>query len=219
MPQSQRCGNAWHEKTFAIFNGYLVGIQDFDAKELSLEYTNGLLTSVENFDGYRMVYTYTGNPTRVETVKEYVGGDSKRTLTVEYGCNINKFTDERGRAESYLFNHAGQTVSIKNDEGYAQVQEYLEEGAAVNKLSKVSKLQYTAPQLLKNPNVFDEAMWTGYALNGSSATLNTDTAYTRQGNMSLKLESANTTSYGRYGQYISLTKGKTYTFSGQASEL
>lgn len=202
-----------HEKTFAIFNGYLVGIQDFDAKELSLEYTNGLLTSVENFDGYRMVYTYTGNPTRVETVKEYVGGDSKRTLTVEYGCNINKFTDERGRAESYLFNHAGQTVSIKNDEGYAQVQEYLEEGAAVNKLSKVSKLQYTAPQLLKNPNVFDEAMWTGYALNGSSATLNTDTAYTRQGNMSLKLESANTTSYGRYGQYISLTKGKTYTFS------
>lgn len=204
---------AGYEKTFSIANGYLTGIQDFDAKEILLEYTNGLLSSVNNFDGYKMAYTYTSNPSRVKTVKEYVGDSVKRTLTLEYGYNINKFTDERDRTESYLFNQAGQTVSVKNDEGYAQVQEYLEKGASINKLSKASKLQYTAPQLLKNPNVFDESMWTAYALEGSSATLNTNTAYTKYGQASLKLESSNTTSYGRYGQYIPLTKGKTYTFS------
>lgn len=201
------------EKTFAIFQGYLTGIQDYDAKELSLGYTDGLLSTVENFDGYKMTYTYTANPTRVKTVKEYTGTTARRTLSVEYGYNINKFTDERGRTESYLFNNAGQTVSIKNDEGYAQVQEYQEKGVSINKLSQVSKLQYTAPQLLKNPNVFDESMWTAYALEGSSATLNTNVEYTKQGKSSLKLESTNTTSYGRYGQYIPLTKGKTYTFS------
>lgn len=204
---------AGYEKTFSIANGYLTGIQDFDAKEILLEYTNGLLSSVNNFDGYKMAYTYTSNPSRVKTVKEYVGDSVKRTLTLEYDYNINKFTDERDRTESYLFNQAGQTVSVKNDEGYAQVQEYLEKGASINKLSKASKLQYTAPQLLKNPNVFDESMWTAYALEGSSATLNTNTAYTKYGQASLKLESSNTTSYGRYGQYIPLTKGKTYTFS------
>lgn len=204
---------AGYEKSFSIANGYLTGIQDFDAKEILLEYTNGLLSSVNNFDGYKMAYTYTSNPSRVKTVKEYVGDSVKRTLTLEYGYNINKFTDERDRTESYLFNQAGQTVSVKNDEGYAQVQEYLEKGASINKLSKASKLQYTAPQLLKNPNVFDESMWTAYALEGSSATLNTNTAYTKYGQASLKLESSNTTSYGRYGQYIPLTKGKTYTFS------
>ena len=202
-----------HEKSFSIVDGYLTGIQDFDAKEIFLGYTNGLMTSVQNYDGYKMVYTYTSSPSRVKTVKEYVGNAIKRTLTLEYGYNINKFTDERGRTESYLFNQAGQTVSVKNDEGYAQVQEYLEKGASINKLSKVSKLQYTAPQLLKNPNVFDGSMWTPYALDGSSATLNTNVAYTKHGKSSLKLESTNTTSYGRYGQYISLTKGKTYTFS------
>lgn len=204
---------AGYEKPFSIANGYLTGIQDFDAKEILLEYTNGLLSSVNNFDGYKMAYTYTSNPSRVKTVKEYVGDSVKRTLTLEYDYNINKFTDERDRTESYLFNQAGQTVSVKNDEGYAQVQEYLEKGASINKLSKASKLQYTAPQLLKNPNVFDESMWTAYALEGSSATLNTNTAYTKYGQASLKLESSNTTSYGRYGQYIPLTKGKTYTFS------
>ena len=210
---------AGYEKPFSIANGYLTGIQDFDAKEILLEYTNGLLSSVNNFDGYKMAYTYTSNPSRVKTVKEYVGDSVKRTLTLEYGYNINKFTDERDRTESYLFNQAGQTVSVKNDEGYAQVQEYLEKGASINKLSKASKLQYTAPQLLKNPNVFDESMWTAYALEGSSATLNTKTAYTKYGQASLKLESSNTTSYGRYGQYIPLTKGKTYTFSAYVRTL
>ena len=203
---------AGYEKTFSIANGYLTGIQDFDAKEILLEYTNGLLSSVNNFDGYKMAYTYTSNPSRVKTVKEYVGDSVKRTLTLEYGYNINKFTDERDRTESYLFNQAGQTVSVKNDEGYAQVQEYLEKGASINKLSKASKLQYTAPQLLKNPNVFDESMWTAYALEGSSATLNTNTAYTKYGQASLKLESSNTTSYGRYGQYSVDERKNIYIF-------
>lgn len=200
-------------KSFVYMDGCLNGIQDFDGKEIFLTTTNGLLTSVKNYDNYQMTYSYTSNPPRVREVKEFINSAEKRKMTITYGFNMNTFTDEKGRSETYLFNHHGNTVSIKNQEGYAQTQEYMETKGAVNQLSKVSKLQYTAPQYLKNPNVFDNSAWAGSATAGATASINTDGNYAKTGNRSLKLDSTSISALVHYDQTVNLKKGRDYTFS------
>lgn len=202
-------------KTFNYdLDGCLNAIQDFDGKELYLEWQDGLLSYVQNYDDYKMDYEYTSNPARVKRVKEYVGSVLKRSLSIEYGFNMNKFTDGKGRTETYMFNHAGNTISVKNDKGFAQTKKYMEEGEAINKLSAVSKLQYTTPQYLKNPNIFDSSEWVGSASSGTTVSINTDGQYVKMGKQSLKIDSTSIASSGNYTQTLSLEKGKTYTFSG-----
>lgn len=199
--------NIWCNK----HNGYLNGFQDYDGKTCSLEYENGLIVRVNNFDNYSMAYEYTETPTRVKRIKEYAGGAVQKTLDIEYGFNINKFKDDRGRCEYYLFDNAGRTVSIKNDEGYAQVSEYMKDGASVNKLSQVSKLQRTIPQLAKNPYLLDTEEWIA---NSSSAVINTNSAYVRTGMKSLKISCDSLNSTMQFYQFVRLKRGHTYTFSG-----
>ena len=207
--------SAGHFKTFNydLNNGCMTGIQDIDAKELFLDWKNGLLVSVQNYDNYKMIYEYTDNPARVRCIKEYVDSVQKRSLSIEYGFNMNKFTDEKGHVETYMFNHYGNTISVKNEEGYAQTRKYMEDGAAVNKLSAVSKLQCTTPQYLKNPNIFDSSAWVGSSSSGATFSINTDARYAKAGTQSLKIDSSSIASSGSYTQTITLTKGKTYTFS------
>ena len=57
-----------------------------------------LLTSVKNFDGYELRYTYdTRSPYRVKKIAEYAGETAGKSLSLTYGYNSTKFTDNKGR--------------------------------------------------------------------------------------------------------------------------
>ena len=211
---SQVTDPSGRHKTFSYENGCLKKITDFDGCVLTFYWYGGYLQNVGNHDRYTISWTYTSSPKRVKAVKEYAEGTGRQTLDIRYGNGMTHFTDERGRTETYMFDAAGRTVSVRNTEGYAQSWEYMESGMASGKLSKASKLQYTSPQYMMNPHLFDSQSWSASVNSGTTAAINTNAAYARTGSRSLKLSSATTGSQGVYGQYFTLKKGHTYTFSG-----
>ena len=72
-----------------------------------------LLTSVKNFDGYELRYTYdTRSPYRVKKIAEYAGETAGKSLSLTYGYNSTKFTDNKNRSEIYRFNNSGTSARI-----------------------------------------------------------------------------------------------------------
>ena len=99
-------GRVW---SFAYTDGKLTAVTDPDGKKSTYAYdTRKLLTSVKNFDGYELRYTYdTRNPYRVKKIAEYAGETAGKSLSLTYGYNSTKFTDNKGRKEIYRFDNNG----------------------------------------------------------------------------------------------------------------
>lgn len=119
----------------------------------------------------------------------------------------------KNRSNVYQFNDFGNTISIKDNDGYAQYYKYLTSGTNKNKLSLESKLQKTVINLLKNHNAEFDRDWVMNSYDGSTASYGYDTANKYMGARSLKISKTNSLGSHNYYQSLNLTKGKTYTFS------
>ncbi|OIK14253.1 hypothetical protein BIV60_12155 [Bacillus sp. MUM 116] len=182
--------------------------------------SNHNLTEAKNFDGYRIDYTYyTNAPYRVQKATESHIDSSQvvtngQSLQFTYGNNTTTFVDNSGRKEIYQFNDSGNTVSMKDADGNAQYFKYKTSGSNVNKLSAASKMQRTTINFLLNHNAEATTDWTAGNDTGStgSQSFTTEAAYI--GNQSLKVTKTNNTNAHYYNQTVTLTPGKTYTYSG-----
>ena len=71
------------------------------------------------------------------------GGELGNTLSISYGDNVTKFTDNKGYSNTYTFNNSGQTISISDfgknsndiDNAYGKMYEYGEGTNNKNKLT------------------------------------------------------------------------------------
>lgn len=218
-----------------LTNGYLVGVIDPAGRRTSFAYTGIQLTkitypdekyttytydtdnkllSATNYDGYRISYQYyAAAPHRVNKIIESNSdGTSGQELSISYGNNVTTFTDYLGRKNIYNFNYWGNTMGIKDNEGYAEYYKY--SATNTNKLSLQSKLQKTVINYLQNHNAEQLSYWTADYWTGSTGSCSFDGTNKYLGNQSLKVTKTSNTSRHFYSQTLSLAKGKTYTLSG-----
>lgn len=126
-------------------NGNLVKITYSDAKYSEYTYSNKLLTSVKNIDNSHIDYEYHNEKSnRVKSIKEYGTNNTLgNTISISYGDNITKFTDNTGYSNTYTFNNFGQTISISDfgkdpndtDNAYGKMYKYGEEQKNKNRLT------------------------------------------------------------------------------------
>ena len=215
---TQITGPSGNKKTFTYGSGNLTGITDIDGEKVKYVYNgNHMLTEVHNIDGYSVKYGYYGTkPYRVKSITEYAGMQKGNSLSLTYGYNSTKFTDNKKRSEIYRFNNSGNLIHIHDGFGHAASGKYNRSGNHVNCLENATKLQTNVVQLLKDPII--QAATCGWkteiSSDGSGKTeINTNTALCKVGNRSLKLESTAKTGSVCWYQDVSLLKGQTYTAS------
>lgn len=215
---TQITGPSGNKKTFTYGGGNLTGITDIDGEKVKYVYNgNHMLTEVHNIDGYSVKYGYYGTkPYRVKSITEYAGTQKGNSLSLTYGYNSTKFTDNKKRSEIYRFNNSGNLIHIHDGFGHAASGKYNRSGNHVNCLENATKLQTNVVQLLKDPII--QAATCGWkteiSSDGSGKTeINTNTALCKVGNRSLKLESTAKTGSVCWYQDVSLLKGQTYTVS------
>ncbi|MCI8361940.1 MAG: hypothetical protein HFJ41_02105 [Clostridia bacterium] len=146
-------------------NGNLVKITYSDAKYSEYTYSNKLLTSVKNIDNSHINYEYYNEKSnRLKSIKEYGTNNALgNTISISYGDNVTKFTDNTGYSNTYTFNNFGQTISISDfgknpndiDNAYGKMYQYGEEQKNKNRLTLDGNLISIAEKennLIKNGN-------------------------------------------------------------------
>ena len=176
-----------------------------------------MLTSVKNFDGYELRYTYdTRNPYRVKKIAEYAGETAGKSLSLTYGYNSTKFTDNKGRKEIYRFDNNGTLTHIHDGYGHALGARFNRSGSHVNCLENTTKLQSNIVQLLKDPII--QAATCGWKSSATDhdvmkMTVNTNADYVKTGTRSLCVTGSDKTAVGMWYQDVTVKKGQSYTFS------
>ena len=211
-------GRVW---SFAYTDGKLTAVTDPDGKKSTYAYdTRKLLTSVKNFDGYELRYTYdTRNPYRVKKIAEYAGETAGKSLSLTYGYNSTKFTDNKGRKEIYRFDNNGTLTHIHDGYGHALGARFNRSGSHVNCLENTTKLQSNIVQLLKDPVI--QAATCGWKSSATDhdvmkMTVNTNADYVKTGTRSLCVAGSDKTAVGMWYQDVTVKKGQSYTFSMHA---
>ena len=207
-----------NKKTFAHTAGRLTTVTDIDGKKVFYTYdSNGMLASAENINGYQVKYGYyTEEPHRVKSIAEYGDGTKGKSLTMTYGYNSTRFTDNKGRKEIYRFDNNGNLLHVHDGFGHAVSCKYNVDGNHVNRLENATKLQDNVVQLLKDPVVQAEnTPWTSkISPEGAGNTeINTIAAECMMGNRSLKAECTSVSGYAYWAQNVKVKKGITYTAS------
>ena len=208
-------GRVW---SFAYTDGKLTTVTDPDGKKSTYAYdTRKMLTSVNNFDGYELRYTYdTRNPYRVKKIAEYAGEMAGKSLSLTYGYNSTKFTDNKGRKEIYRFDNNGTLTHIHDGYGHALGARFNRSGSHVNCLENTTKLQSNIVQLLKDPVI--QAATCGWKSSATDhdvmkMTVNTNADYVKTGTRSLCVAGSDKTAVGMWYQDVTVKKGQSYTFS------
>ena len=211
-------GRVW---SFAYTDGKLTTVTDPDGKKSTYAYdTRKMLTSVKNFDGYELRYTYdTRNPYRVKKIAEYAGETAGKSLSLTYGYNSTKFTDNKGRKEIYRFDNNGTLTHIHDGYGHALGARFNRSGSHVNCLENTTKLQSNIVQLLKDPII--QAATCGWKSSATDhdvmkMTVNTNADYVKTGTRSLCVAGSDKTAVGMWYQDVTVKKGQAYTFSMHA---
>lgn len=180
---------------------------------------NNLLTSAKDSTGYSINYTYTstvaGRPNRIKTITEKSSSTTGRTLSLDYGMNQTKFTDNNNSVRLVQFNNWGNTVCVSDDEGRAEHSQFANNNSMVaggkgNQLTLTSKMQNTVNNLF-NDNSFEQgSLWASLS---SAATISLDTTTKYIGGGALKLVSTGSSETGAKSAVFSVPAGKSYTFS------
>ena len=211
-------GRVWG---FAYTDGKLTTVTDPDGKKSTYAYdSKKLLTSVKNFDGYELRYTYdTRSPYRVKKIAEYAGETAGKSLSLTYGYNSTKFTDNKNRSEIYRFNNSGHLLHIHDGYGHALGARFISSGNHVNCLENTTKLQSNIVQLLKDPII--QAATCGWKSSATDhdvmkMTVNTNADYVKTGTRSLCVAGSDKTAVGMWYQDVTVKKGQAYTFSMHA---
>ena len=204
--------------TFGYSNGILTSITYKDGESVTYSYRNNLLIRATDIDDYNVRYAYStynengeGKPSRVIKVEEFdkdseTGADiAGGSMDIEYAHNQTKFTDHNGNVQISQFNDFGNTVSVQDGLGRAQMAQYANtartDAGKGNQLQLSSKLQNTVNNLFTNHS-FEQQV----NISNSQISVSTDEHYL--GARSLKLTGA-TASTGTY----SVSPGESYTFS------
>ena len=206
------------KKLFSYKSGNLTTITDIDGEKMSYVYDeNHMLTEVKDIDGYSMKYLYySTNPHRVRKITEYGGTVEGNSLSLSYGYNSTKFTDNKKRSEICRFNNNGNLIHIQDGFGHAASGKYGTEKTKMNCLTSATKLQTNVVQLLKDPIIQAQTLgWKEVKGGGFTGTLsiNTKLKYCKVGDRSLRADASDTAGSGGWSQNVTLEKGKTYTFS------
>jgi len=197
----------------------LTSITDPDGSVATYNYdANSLLLNAKNFDGYQIAYTYTAaSPYRVTTIAESnVTGSTitlGQTLNIGYGDNLSTFTDYNNRKETYIFNAAGNTISVKDADGYATYYGYNSSGPNNNSLSNVSKVQKTVNNYLLNPSFENDSTWIAGYDGTSTATVGAVNSPVYIGARAMQINKTNPYIRHYYTQQLNLVNGNTYTAS------
>lgn len=203
--------------TFSYTGTQLTRITYADGKYSTFVYdADNKLITIINHDGYKVNYAYYSQiPYRVMRIEEFGSdGIAGGSLNLSYGYNTTVFTDAKNVKNIYQFNDSGNTISIKDDDGSAEFYKYLEQKLS-KKLAIESKLQKFTKNYLRNHNIeITNTDWTvGYwGVSQGTGSISTEAAYL--GRQSLKIEKTNTDTRHYFSQNVTLTKGKTYVFSG-----
>ncbi len=132
-------------------SGRLTTITYPDNKTATYSYgSKNELTKVKDIDNSHLDYSYySGNVYRVKSITEY-GTDNSvgNSLTIEYGNNLTKFTDNEGYSNNYTFNNYGHCVTVADfgtdagnvDNAYGKAYKHGTSGNTNNKLTLESKL-------------------------------------------------------------------------------
>ena len=223
-------------------SGNLGSIADPAGRKTIYTYTTGLLTKITYPDGKFTVFTYEQNnnmasavnfdgnsiefayssviPFRITQLSEKNTSDASaiRTLSMTYGFNTTKFTDNKGRVNTYQFNDFGNTVGVKDQQGYAAFYKY-NDGIAVpelkGKVSAASKLQKSILNYLQNHSFELTGPWIEGFEAGATGSVAIDTVEKNYGKKSAKINNTNAVGAHLYSHpTLALTKGNTYNISG-----
>ena len=175
--------------------------------------SRGLLTSVTNCDGLKVTYTYytQREPYRVQSVT--IGKDA---LTIydrsyQYKDCLTVVTDNlSGKKLFYHFNDYGNCVSVNDELGHACFAKYSDDNP-VNHPQTLSKLQRSVQNLLKNHNFETDSDW-GFTNGFPGNTIEYSTQSPYMGSRCVKTTVVNGIRCDMQ-QWVTLERGKTYTFS------
>ena len=199
--------------SYTYSSSNLTGITYADSKTCSFTYSNHCLKQAKNIDNYNLNYTYNSvAPYKVIKVEEKANTTAGQYLTFDYGWNCTTVADKQNRKTIYQFNNGGQAVSVRDPEGRAVFAAYNTAEQTVTQISATSKMQTTVFNLLKNHG-FETTSSSGNPWtrsNTSNATFSSTYAHT--GKYSLKMVSTSSAAISAT-QTVSVTAGKTYTFS------
>ena len=198
-----------------------------DNEVINLSYDdNHYLYEAENVDGLKYRYTFSDTNPMLGTAKvtnvEKFGTDGTTagdTLDITYDLNQTTFEDYRGRKEIKQFNKAGNTISVRDENGNALFGKYAlpgDDNYRKNQLLGLSTMQNTSINYFDYYS-FENSENNDYstiANNGASATVNyCNSSQQYMGDHAMSINMASDT--GNYGVYQSFTgtPGKTYTFT------
>ena len=190
----------------------LIKITYPDGKYTTFDYDSNynLLAVTNNTDGIKNKFWYTSNtPYRVNWVRNtHIDDTRSEDLSINYGNNRTDFTDVQGRTETYLFDDYGKTSVVKDSKDNAQYYKY-SDGLNETKIGTESKTQKTIVNYLLDHNAEYNLGWTSN--NSQAASYTTEEKYIGQQSLKVNSSADNQSYYN--AQYVSLARGKTYTFS------
>lgn len=203
--------------TFGYTNGFLTSVTDPDGAVSRYTYDTGksLMLTAKDPYGYQVQYAYGSiAPYRVSKVTEYAGSTEGQSLALTYGHNRTSFTDNKGRKEVYLFDHAGRTVSVRNDAGYGASWQYLDTTKYKNRLSAATDLRFVSPQYLRGvTGGITGTGWSRYT-NVSHVTVEDSAAGEAYiGTKCIRIGSTSASGDGAALQNLTVKAGKRYVFS------
>ncbi len=188
-------------------NGQLSSVTMPDGNIINYSYTStGELQSVSNTHEGRIEIEYLdGLLKRVESITRY-GNDNTlgESVSFDYANNETTITDDEGYELTYLFDEAGHTVSVRDNENNGVYGGYVNTSDNnKHSLSFESEMQTTTVNLLKNHTPTSTSNYTGtFTL---VTTGDSDSFYSSK---AFKITNNNSVS-----QSVSVTSGKTYTAS------
>ena len=211
--------------TSVLTGSMLTGITHEDSASVQYAYDSGtgLLNKMTNHDNSSLEFTYTGQePYRVTLVtykdrngavcggRKYEYGDCRTAVT---DMIPNGSTLTAGKTLIYHFNDAGNVVSVNDGLGYGCFAGY-SSSIPLNHPQYISRMQRAVNNYLKNHHFLTvNSDWTSALLDGASGTgaYNSDQVYA--GGRAYKLKKTSAAGQVTVYQNVTLTKGRTYTFS------
>ncbi len=229
-------------------NGYLTKITDPAGRATLYTYSDGYLTKITYPDGKTTTFTYSSTNNLLSQITTFdtstleialknvnnsnykVASLTKKSklesgsreienkLTYQYNSGETVITDNFGNKNYIVFDNAGRTVNVRDQEGNASYAKYNDSGNKRNTLSVSSDTFASINNMILNGDAeFTSNVRWGQNISGTdaagTAVITDEEKYV--GSKSFKV--SNTSGKGRvaFSQAQTLVPGKTYTFSAQ----
>lgn len=201
---------------------YLTKITYPDGEFTSFTYdTDDNLTEIKGIDNAKATFEYKGVSVpgktnyRVKKAQFYgTAGTLQNQYTYTYSPYSTKVADNFNKSETMMFDNAGRTVSVKDQNNRAYYGKYNETGNQNNTLKYQSNMQQSIVNFSLNHSAErDGENWYWNAIGGATGSQSITTAEHKYGNKAFKVTSNTQTGRITYRQDMQLPVDRTYTFS------